>query len=101
MAGGKQQAWSVPSPPLPLAKPLRTGIDSASATAWLIVPETDTLGARAVAQMGLAAIDLLQPEDWPVVAVHGLVCSMGYAHHSMLLRELEAPIPAPPPAAAR
>ena len=28
--------------------------------------------------MGLAAIDLLQPDEWPVVADAGLVCSMGY-----------------------
>lgn len=64
--------------------------------------------ARAAAEIGLTAIDLLQPEDWPVVAEHGLVCSMGYptdrsdfiatgfndrAHHAMLLRELEATIP--------
>jgi hydroxypyruvate isomerase len=58
--------------------------------------------------MGLAGIDLLQPEDWPVVKEHGLVCSMGYptkrndfiatgfndrANHNMLLRELEETIP--------
>jgi hydroxypyruvate isomerase len=64
--------------------------------------------ARAAADIGLAAIDLLQPQDWAVVADHGLVCSMGYptdrrdfiatgfndpANHSMLLRELEATIP--------
>src|SRR5437879_8940792 len=29
--------------------------------------------------MGLAGIDLLAPEDWPVVRQNGLVCSMGYA----------------------
>jgi hydroxypyruvate isomerase len=29
--------------------------------------------------MGLAAVDLLQPEEWPVAARNGLVCSMGYA----------------------
>ncbi|MEZ5293267.1 MAG: TIM barrel protein [Vicinamibacterales bacterium] len=33
---------------------------------------------RDVAAMGLTAIDLLEPEDWPVVREHGLVCSMGY-----------------------
>jgi hydroxypyruvate isomerase len=32
---------------------------------------------RAVADMGLAGIDLLQEEDWPVVRDHGLVCTMG------------------------
>jgi len=64
--------------------------------------------ARAAKGMGLAAIDLLQPEEWPVVADAGLVCSMGYptkrndfiatgfndpAKHAMLLRELEETIP--------
>ena len=28
--------------------------------------------------MGVPAIDLLEPQDWPVVREHGLVCSMGY-----------------------
>jgi hydroxypyruvate isomerase len=64
--------------------------------------------ARAAKRIGLAAIDLLQPEDWPVVADAGLVCSMGYptkrddflergfndpANHSLLLGELERTIP--------
>lgn len=64
--------------------------------------------ARQAKVMGLAAIDLLQPEDWPVVRDAGLVCAMGYpskrddfiatgfndrANHAMLLRELEATIP--------
>jgi hydroxypyruvate isomerase len=58
--------------------------------------------------MGLAGIDLLQPEDWERVREFGLVCSMGYptsrrdfietgfndrANHAMLLRELEQTIP--------
>jgi hydroxypyruvate isomerase len=32
---------------------------------------------RAAADMGLSAIDLVEEEDWPVLADHGLVCSMG------------------------
>src|SRR5213594_4533921 len=62
----------------------------------------------AVAGMGLAAIDLLGPEDWDPVREAGLVCSMGYptarndfiatgfndrANHAMLLWELEEAIP--------
>ena len=31
---------------------------------------------RAVADMGLHGIDLLREDDWPVVADHGLVCTM-------------------------
>jgi hydroxypyruvate isomerase len=64
--------------------------------------------ARRAREIGLAAIDLLQPDEWPVVRDSGLVCSMGYptarndfistgfndrAHHPMLLRELEQTIP--------
>jgi hydroxypyruvate isomerase len=63
---------------------------------------------RACKGMGIVAIDLLQPEDWPVVRDAGLVSSMGYPtkrqdfiptgfndpkNHPMLLRELEATIP--------
>jgi len=33
---------------------------------------------RAVAGMGLPAIDLLEEKDWAAAADHGLVCSMGY-----------------------
>src|SRR2546425_3018507 len=64
--------------------------------------------ARAAAGIGLAAVDLLGPEDWDPVREAGLVCSMGYptarndfiatgfndrANHRMLLRELEQTIP--------
>jgi hydroxypyruvate isomerase len=63
---------------------------------------------RAAAGMGLAAIDLLGPDDWERVREYGLVCSMGYpairsdfiatgfndrAHHALLLGELETAIP--------
>jgi hydroxypyruvate isomerase len=34
---------------------------------------------RAVAEMGLTAIDLLEEPDWSVVRQYGLICSMGYA----------------------
>ena len=33
---------------------------------------------KAVSEMGLTAIDLLEEKDWPVVAEHGLICSMGF-----------------------
>ncbi len=64
--------------------------------------------AKTVKGMGLVAIDLLQPDEWPVVRDAGLVCSMGYpskrrdfiatgfndpANHAMLLQELEDTIP--------
>jgi len=63
---------------------------------------------RAAAAMGLAAVDLLQRDEWERVREYGLVCSMGYptarrdfiatgfndrANHPLLLRELEETIP--------
>ena len=35
--------------------------------------------SRAVADMGLTAIDLLEEPQWATVREYGLVCSMGYA----------------------
>src|SRR5436190_24275527 len=58
--------------------------------------------------MGLAGIDLLTSDDWPIVRQHGLVCSMGYAarrddfiprgfndpaNHDLLVGELERALP--------
>jgi hydroxypyruvate isomerase len=58
--------------------------------------------------MGLVAIDLLQPDEWPVARDAGLVCSMGYpttrrdfiatgfndrSHHDMLVQELADTLP--------
>src|SRR3954467_2082172 len=89
-------------------KPLRSARLKQSVSRWpyskIPLPEF----CRACKGMGIAAIDLLQPEDWPVVRDAGLVSSMGYptkrndfiatgfndpAHHAMLLRELETTIP--------
>jgi len=41
------------------------------------IPMTDF--CRAVADMGLTAIDLLEEPEWAIARDHGLVCSMGYA----------------------
>jgi len=58
--------------------------------------------------LGLVAIDLLQPDDWPVAREAGLVCSMGYpttredfiargfndrASHDLLVQELADTLP--------
>ena len=63
---------------------------------------------RAIKEMGLTGIDLLQPAEWPVAKDAGLVCSMGYpadrkdfiatgfndrTHHPMLIEELTRTIP--------
>ena len=61
---------------------------------------------RAVAEMGLTAIDLLEEADWPVARQHGLICSMGYAgggsikdglnvkaNHDAIVKNFERTIP--------
>ena len=93
---------------IPTQKPLHAARLKQSVSRWpyskIPLPEF----CKACKGMGLAAIDLLQPEDWPVVRDAGLVCSMGYptkrddfiptgfndpTNHPMLLRELETTIP--------
>src|SRR5207245_6146882 len=61
---------------------------------------------KAVAEMGLTAIDLLEEPDWAVARDHGLTCSMGYAgggsirdglnvtaNHDAIVRNFERLIP--------
>jgi len=61
---------------------------------------------RAVAEMGLTAVDLLEEDEWPVARQAGLVCSMGYAgggsikdglnvkaNHDAIVRNFEKSIP--------
>jgi len=61
---------------------------------------------RAVADMGLTAIDLLEEPDWAIARQHGLICSMGYAgggsipdalnvkaNHDAIVRNFEQIIP--------
>ena len=61
---------------------------------------------KAVADMGLTAVDLLQPAEWSQVEPYGLICSMGYAaagqiptglndpaNHDAIVRGLEQNIP--------
>jgi hydroxypyruvate isomerase len=61
---------------------------------------------RAVADMGLTAIDLLDENQWPVVRKFGLICSMGYAgggtipeglnkkaNHDLIVKSFERTIP--------
>src|SRR5256886_2116633 len=79
---------------------------SASRWCYRSIPLPDL--CKAGKAMGLAGIDLLAPEDWPVVRQNGLVCSMGYAairddfiprgfndpaNHDLLVGELERALP--------
>jgi hydroxypyruvate isomerase len=102
--GSQAKAWARPS----TALKGNAGRIKQSASRWCYgkIPLPDL--CRSAKQIGLSAIDLLQPEDWQVVQDNGLVCSMGYptkrndfiatgfndrANHAMLLRELEQTIP--------
>ena len=102
--GSQAKAWARPS----AALKGNAGRIKQSASRWCYgkIPLPDL--CRSAKQIGLSAIDLLQPEDWQVVQDNGLVCSMGYptkrndfiatgfndrANHAMLLRELEQTIP--------
>ena len=63
---------------------------------------------KAISEMGLPAIDLLEEKDWETARKNGLVCSMGYpsegakipdglnnkANHDVIVRGLEKTIPA-------
>ena len=106
--GAAAAAPVVGAPVLTAAEPTLAARLKQSVSRWpyskIPLPEF----CKACKGMGIAAIDLLQPEDWPVVRDAGLVCSMGYptkrndfiptgfndpANHPMLLRELETTIP--------
>jgi hydroxypyruvate isomerase len=110
-AGAAVATLDAPSLALTAAAPVRAPADGRlkqSVSRWpfagIPLPEF----CRAARGMGLAAIDLLQPEEWPVARDAGLVCSLGYpskrrdfiatgfndrANHPLLIRELEETIP--------
>ena len=111
--GPQARVWARPDPALKgsaqASAPLRVGRLKQSVSRWPYQAIPLPALCRAAAAMGLAGIDLLQPEDWDPVRESGLVCSMGYptargdfiatgfndrANHPMLLRELEETIPA-------
>ena len=90
----------------PAGKAVVRGRIRQSASRWCYrnIPLPDL--CKAVAAMGLTAIDLLEEADWPVVRDHGLVCSMGYggggsirdglnnpANHEAIVNSLIAAMP--------
>ena len=92
--------------PQPAGKAVVRGRLKQSASRWCYrnIPLPDL--CKAVAAMGLTAIDLLEAADWPVVRDHGLVCSMGYggggsirdglnnpANHDAIVNSLIAAMP--------
>src|SRR4026208_1307601 len=96
-----------PQPPvLPSSRP--PGRLKQSVSYWPYSKIPLAASRRECRKLGLAAIDLLQPEQWPVVRDAGLVCSMGYptnrgdfltsgfndpAKHDLLVAALERTLP--------
>src|SRR5438876_11125531 len=61
----------------PSGRPAARLKQSASRWCYRSIPLPDL--CKAGKAMGLAGIDLLASDDWPIVREQGLVCSMGYA----------------------
>jgi hydroxypyruvate isomerase len=70
---------------------VRSGRLKQSVTRWPYarIPLPDF--CRAVADMGLTAIDLLQPNEWAALEPYGLICSMGYAGGGSIPKALNDP----------
>jgi hydroxypyruvate isomerase len=72
-------ALAVRSPRLRAAGVVKNGRLKQSVSRWpyrtIALPEF----CRAVADIGLTAIDLLEEPEWAIARDHGLICSMGYA----------------------
>jgi hydroxypyruvate isomerase len=77
-----------------------------SVSRWCYKAIPDREFYRAVADMGLTAVDLLEEDQWAVVREYGLVCSMGYggggsikdglnvvANHDAIVKGLSGSIP--------
>src|SRR5262245_9601409 len=94
--------------PDPQGRPSSAGRIKQSVSYWPYSKIPLAEFAREAKQMGLVAIDLLQPEEWPVVRDAGLACSMGYpskrrdfltrgfnnpANHDLLVDEIEKTLP--------
>ncbi len=90
----------------PFDRVVRNGRLKQSVSRWPYqkIPFADF--CRAVADMGLTAVDLLEEADWAVARDHGLICSMGYAgggsipdglnvkaNHDAIVRNFERAIP--------
>jgi len=101
--GMATRAWGLG---LPSEKVVKIGRLKQSVSYWcygrIPLPEF----ARAVAEMGLTAIDLLEENQWPVVREFGLICSLGWkvggdipkgvndkANHDAIVKGLERALP--------
>jgi hydroxypyruvate isomerase len=100
-------AWLSTRTPFADAEPVvRRGRLKQSVSRWPYGKTPLPEFARAVADMGLTAIDLLEEKDWLPLKGFGLTCSMGYAgagsipmglndpaNHGAIVRALETTIP--------
>jgi hydroxypyruvate isomerase len=90
----------------PAEKAVRKGRLRQSVSRWCYKQIPSREFYRAVAEMGLTAVDLLEEAEWPVVREYGLVCSMGYggggsipdglndpANHDRIVAGLTASLP--------
>ena len=88
------------------AKVVRKGRLKQSVSRWCYRTIPDPEFFKAVADMGLPAVDLLAPEQWPVVRDYGLVCSLGWkvggdipnglndpANHDAIVKGMVAALP--------
>jgi hydroxypyruvate isomerase len=89
------------------AKVVRKGRLKQSVSRWCYRDIPDPVFYKAVADMGLPAVDLLGPNEWAPVREFGLICSMGWkvggdipdglnnpANHDAIVKGLTAALPA-------
>jgi hydroxypyruvate isomerase len=73
------QAVASPAPsPAALGRAVRKGRLKQSVSRWCYKTIPPREFYKAVADLGLPAVDLLEESEWPIVREYGLVCSMGY-----------------------
>jgi hydroxypyruvate isomerase len=87
-------------------KVVRKGRLKQSVSRWCYKDIPDPAFYKAVADMGLPAVDLLKEDQWSIVRDYGLICSMGYgdggtipdglnvvANHDAIVKGLTASLP--------
>lgn len=85
---------------------IKNGRLKQSVCRWCYSKVPDDVFFKAVADMGLTAVDLLTEKEWPVAAKYGLTCSMGSggggtitdginvkANHDEIVKNMERTIP--------
>lgn len=110
LAAGTAAAAAALLPRFALAQPatkvVRKGRLKQSVSRWCYKDIPDRDFYKAVADMGLPAVDLLKEDQWPIVREYGLICSMGYggggtipdglnvlANHEAIVKGLTASLP--------